>query len=202
VIDQNWDVIKFVEQLKDLSGGRVQFATIPVVTEQGWSDDGLQSVVEVDPAAVKTFTAGLLGDKDASGKTTFVAADYTVDVINTGTVDGLATNVSRIVAGKGYVPGETGNDLDDTVDSRVLAADADDPGAKAVAKDLGGLQIDADPALPPNTVRVLLTDSYTGPGSINDSGPQERQESTGDAAPPAPPAPRITAGGTGPECVN
>ncbi|PXW29973.1 UNVERIFIED_CONTAM: LytR family transcriptional attenuator [Williamsia faeni] len=201
VIDQNWDVLKFVEQLKDLSGGRVQFATIPVVTEQGWSDDGTQSVVEVDPVAVKAFTQGLLGEKNADGTVAFLAGDYTVDVINTGTVDGLATNVSRIVANKGYRPGETGNDTNATVDSQVLAATTDDPGAIAVSKDLGGLPITADTSLPPNTVRVILTDSYTGPGSISDSGAQDSQESDTQET-PTPPAPRITAGGTGPECVN
>ena len=201
VIDENWDVLKFVEQLKDLSGGRVQFATIPVVTEQGWSEDGTQSVVEVDPVAVKAFTEGLLGKEDADGTVAFHAGDYTVDVINTGTVDGLATNVAGIVASKGYRAGETGNDINDTVDSQVLAATTDDPGAVAVSKDLGGLTVVADTSLPPNTVRVILTDSYSGPGSISDSGAQDSQD-TGTEPSLAPPAPRITAGGTGPECVN
>ncbi len=49
VIDDSWDILKFVEQLKDLSGGKVRFATIPVVDEQGWSDDGQQSVVRSIP---------------------------------------------------------------------------------------------------------------------------------------------------------
>lgn len=201
VIDQNWDILKFVEQLKDLSGGRVQFATIPVVTEQGWSDDGTQSVVEVDPGAVKTFTESLLGEKDSSGDTEFVPGDYTVDVLNTGTVDGLATNVSKIVASKGYLTGTTGNETDSTTDSQIQAARTDNPGAEAVAKQLGGLPITEDASLPPNTIRVVLTDSYDGPGSISDEGQQDSQNEP-TTTPAAPPAKTITAGGTGPECVN
>ncbi len=201
VIDQSWDILNFVEQLKDLSGGRVQFATIPVVTEQGWSDDGTQSVVEIDPEAVKAFTAGLLGEKDASGQTKFRAGDYTVDVVNTGTVDGLATNVSKVVSTKGYLTGRTGNETNSTTDSQVQTASTDNPGAKAVAEQLGGLPITEDKTLAPNTIRVVLTDSYQGPGSIDDQGPQDSQDAP-TSEPAAPPAKTITAGGTGPECVN
>lgn len=199
VIDQDWDIIEFVEQLKDLSGGRVQFATIPVVTEQGWSDDGTQSVVEVDPAAVKAFTDGLLGETNATGEKKFVPSQYTVDVINSGTVDGLATNVSKIVAAKGFRTGETGNATNPSTDSTVLAAATDDAGAKAIAGQLGGLPVEEDKTLAPNTVRVILTDTYSGPGSIVDDGQQDSQST--EATTPAP-APPITAGGTGPECVN
>lgn len=200
VIDQNWDILKFVEQLKDLSGGRVQFATIPVVTEQGWSDDGTQSVVEVDPQAVRTFTDSLLGETVDSGESKFLPGDYTVDVINTGTVDGLATNVSKIVASKGYLSGQTANEIDSTTDSQIQAAGTDNAGAQAVAKQLGGLPITEDTSLPPNTIRIVLTDSYQGPGSISDEGPQDSQNEP--TTPAAPPAKTITAGGTGPECVN
>lgn len=201
IIDQNWDILKFVEQLKDLSGGQVQFATIPVVTERGWSDDGTQSVVEVDPKAVGAFTDSLLGTSDDSGEPKFLPSDYTVDVINTGTVDGLATNVSKIVASKGYLSGQIGNETDMTAKSQIQASGTDNAGAKAVATQLGGLPITEEQSLPPDTVRVVLTDTYDGPGSISDEGQQDSQSETG-SAPAAPPAKTITAGGTGPECVN
>ena len=49
--------------------------------------------------------------------------------------------------------------------SQVLAAKADDLGAQAVSKELGGLPVVADPSVPPGTVRVVLGSDYTGPGS-------------------------------------
>ena len=50
VLSDGWDIMKFVDQLQKLAGGNVAFATIPVLDENGWSDDGMQSVVRVDPA--------------------------------------------------------------------------------------------------------------------------------------------------------
>lgn len=200
VIDDNWNVISFAEQLKDLSGGRVKFATIPVADDQGWSDDGQQSVVTVDPTEVRTFTSALL-DKGDSGPSA-QRADYTVDVDNAGTVDGLAGNVASILTSKGFQGGQTTSSPENIRDSVVFARSADDPGARMVAKDLGGLQVKTDPALDEKRVRVVLTNTYDGIGSISNPG-----ESTGNTPPPAAQpagssrAP-ITAGSDGPTCVN
>lgn len=199
VIDDNWDVIKFAEQLKDLSGGRVRFATIPVVKEDGWSDDGTQSVVEVDPKQVAAFTAGLLDDKQAAA-TGPARSDYTVDVDNAGTTDGLAANVSNILTNKGFQTGRTSSTPADTLDSVVFAHSIDNPGAQQLAKDLGGVEIRADASLPDNRLRAVLTNTFAGPGSISDTGNQA------DSTPPADQTgdkrPAITAGTDGPTCVN
>lgn len=198
VIDDNWDVVKFAEQLKDLSGGRVKFSTIPVVTDQGWSDDGQQSVVEVDPKQVQAFTDNLLnGKKNSDG---IERADYTVDVDNAGTIDGLATNVSNILTNKGFQTGKTSSTPADDRDSVVYARTADDAGAHLLAKELGGAEVRADATLPDKRLRAVLTNTYEGPGSISDTGAQA------DSTPPAEQvgnnrAP-ITAGTDGPTCVN
>ncbi len=90
--------------------------------------------------------------------------------------------------------------------SQVLAAKPDDLGAQAVSKELGGLPIVADPSVQPGTVRVVLGNDYTGPGSGLDgtdptlaTADPAATESTGDAPPPSP---IITAGSDNPECVN
>ena len=59
VIDQGWDVFGFVQQAQSLTGGNVEFVTIPVVNPNGRNDRG-QSIVVVDPAAVKKYVAGLV----------------------------------------------------------------------------------------------------------------------------------------------
>ncbi len=51
VLSDGWDIMDFVEQLQKLAAGNVAFATIPILEEAGWSDDGMQSVVRVDPSA-------------------------------------------------------------------------------------------------------------------------------------------------------
>ncbi|GGF31215.1 LCP family protein [Williamsia phyllosphaerae] len=198
VIDDNWDILKFVEQLKDLTGGKVKFATIPVTDEQGWSEDGEQSVVTVDPAAVHRFTAALLTTKK---KGALVRDEYTVDVTNAGTVDGLATNVSGIVAAKGYTRGTT--DTKGTADAdSYIATSENNAGATDLAKQMGGLPVRVDGSVPSGHLRLVLTDSYTGPGSISDTGAQGQDGAVAATPAAATTPPPITAAGSGPQCVN
>ena len=49
--------------------------------------------------------------------------------------------------------------------SQVQAAKADDLGAQAVSKELGGLPVVESPSVAPGSVRVVLANDYTGPGS-------------------------------------
>ena len=60
VLDPGLDLLQFAQQAKGIASGDLTFATIPVITANGRSDDG-QSIVQVDPAAVRTFVAGLVG---------------------------------------------------------------------------------------------------------------------------------------------
>lgn len=99
VISSGWDIMDFVKQLQNLAGGNVAFATIPVLDEAGWSDDGMQSVVRVDPSQVQQWVSGLLHDQ-AEGKTEKVAyspAQTTVEVINDTNINGLAAAVSDVL---------------------------------------------------------------------------------------------------------
>src|SRR5215217_979265 len=58
VLSDGWDIMDFAEQLQKLAAGNVAFATIPILEEAGWSDDGMQSVVRIDPAHVKEWVGG------------------------------------------------------------------------------------------------------------------------------------------------
>src|SRR6201992_1379171 len=68
VLSSGWDIMDFVNQLQKLAAGKIAFATIPVLDESGWSDDGMHSVVRVDPHQVQDWVGGLLQDQ-AKGKT-------------------------------------------------------------------------------------------------------------------------------------
>lgn len=210
VLSDGWDVMEFADQLQKLAAGNVAFATIPVLQENGWSDDGMQSVVRVDPADVKSWVEGLLHDQD-EGKTEELAYSpdkTTVDVVNATEVNGLAAAVSQVLTNKGFTPGATGNH-EPVAGSQVRAVKADDLGAQAVSKDLGGLPVVEDPSVAPGSVRVVLADDYTGPGSGLDgtdpmltTADSVAAGSTGSAQTPPPPSPILTAGSKDPECVN
>ena len=136
VISDGWDIMDFAEQLQKLAAGSVAFATIPVLEESGWSDDGMQSVVRVDPTQVQEWVASLLHEQD-EGKTeelAYTPSQTTVDVVNATDVNGLAAAVSAVLTNKGFAPGSTGNHEGGPVTgSQVQAAKADDLGAQAVS---------------------------------------------------------------------
>ncbi|MCG5431633.1 LCP family protein [Mycobacterium sp. MYCO198283] len=211
VLSEGWDIMDFIDQLQSLAAGNVAFSTIPVITESGWSDDGMQSVVRVDPVAVKEWVTGLL-DGQAEGKTEELAYSpdkTTVDVLNDTDINGLAANVSTVLTDKGFTAGNVGNNETGAVPrTQVQAARVDDLGAQAVAKDLGGLPVVAVPSVPEGTVRVVLSDDYAGPGSgLDGSDPTvplvsaTTEDATATDAPPPPPA-ILTAGSDDPACVN
>ncbi|WP_111511731.1 LCP family protein [Mycobacterium kyogaense] len=209
VISDGWSIMDFADQLSKLSGGNIAFATIPIVEEAGWSDDGMQSVVRVNPPEVKAWVDSLLHDQE-EGKTEQLAYSNdktTVDVVNDSDVNGLAAAVSTVLTGKGFAAGNVGNNEGTKVtNSQVQAASQDDQGAQEVAKELGGLPIVEDASVPQDAVRVVLSADYTGPGSGLDgtdvtlSAPVTNASGGGEALPAA--SPIITAGSNDPQCVN
>jgi LCP family protein required for cell wall assembly len=219
VLSDGWDIMDFLQQMQKLAGGNVAFATIPVLQEDGWSDDGMQSVVRVDPSQVQSFVSGLLQNQ-AEGKTDVVAYSpdkTTTEVVNDTDINGLAASVSEVLTGKGFVAGNVGNNEAARVaTSQVHAASVDDLGAQAVSKELGNLPVVEDASVAPGSVRVLLASDYTGPGSGmgSDTSAGDASTSSGTSSgstaaaavestdAPLPPSPVFTAGSDGPACVN
>ncbi|GAA1000839.1 LCP family protein [Nocardiopsis tropica] len=183
-LDANWDVMNFAKELANLSAGSVKFATVPVVRDDGWSDDGQQSVVVVDPKQVQAYVRSLLGDKPGSSTPAKPSSSApavpsvnrsatTVDVVNAGSTPGLASSVSTFLTGEKFQQGTTGNasssDSSTSGKSAVLASSANDQSAKAVAALLGGLPVVANSSVQSGHVKVLLKDGYKGPGSSSDN---------------------------------
>lgn len=212
VIDDDWDILGFAKQLQGLAGGEVKFETIPVVDINATTDYG-ESIVQVDPKAVRKYVASLAGqgedtDSDAESTPSVDPSTVTVDVANDSGIGGLATRVAEALSAKGFLEGAVGNNTGTSVStSRILAADSDSDGAKSVAAALGGLQVVGDPSLPADTVRVVLATDYSGPGSASatTSGSAEPTSDIvekGTNTTPVTPGPAIDAGRKGPQCVN
>ena len=151
VLSDGWDIMDFVNQLQKLAAGNVAFATIPVLDEAGWSDDGMQSVVRVDPSEVQEWVAGLLHDQD-EGKTEELAYSPGKTTAERRQRHRHQRPGRRGVAGadrpRDSRTGSVGNNEGRHVDgSQVQAAKADDLGAQAVSKELGGLPVVDDPSV-------------------------------------------------------
>ncbi len=129
VISSGWDVMDFLNQLQKLAAGNVAFATIPVLAEDGWSDDGMQSVVRVDPEQVQQWVSGLLKDQSEGNtdKVAYSPDQTTVDVFNDTDINGLAGAVSERLSAGGFLEGTIGNHESDRVAESQVQAAADVP---------------------------------------------------------------------------
>lgn len=212
VLDSDWDIIDFATQLQDLAGGSVKFETIPVVDINGMTDYG-ESIVRVDPTAVRKYVAGLAGEEptvDDSATTSSTApttmpdidvSSVTVDVANDSSISGLAASVGDILSGEGFGLGQVGNNTGQSVSrTTVFAKKADSKAAQAVSVTLGGVPVEDDSSLGTDEVRVVLAGDYeapTGSASTSDS-----VSDAGTSPTPVEPGPAIDAGNKGPHCVN
>ncbi len=216
VLDSDWDIIDFATQLQDLAGGEVKFETIPVVDINAMTDYG-ESIVQVDPKAVRAYVAGLVGEEpqeDDSETTTSAVpttmpeidvSSVTVDVANDSSIGGLAATVATTLENKGFGLGDVGNNTGKSVSrTTVFANKSDSKAAQAVSVTLGGLPVETDTSLPSGEVRVVLAGDYKGPtgSSSSASSASGGISSAGTSPTPVEPGPPIDAGNKGPHCVN
>lgn len=212
VLDSDWDIIEFATQLQDLAGGKVRFETIPVVDINGMTDYG-ESIVQVDPKAVRKYVAGLAGQEPADDDTTtsttpttmpdIDVSSVTVDVANDSSISGLASTVAATLENEGFGLGDVGNNTGKSVSrSTVFANKSDSKAGQAVAVTLGGLPIESDSSLASGEVRVVLAGDYTSPSGSSTSSGSGGVSDAGTSPTPVEPGPAIDAGNKGPHCVN
>ncbi|MFC4004792.1 LCP family protein [Prauserella oleivorans] len=195
VVNQGWDLLGFAQQLQGLSGGQIQFQTIPVAdTEYETPEDGM--AIDIDPDEVRAFVERLAGKPAEKQPDEQAAApapgEITVDVLNGSSITGLAGSVSESLTGKGYGQGEVGN-TDPRSTTVVQVAEGEEASGEQVAEAIGGVDVETDPAVPSGHVRVLLGPDYEPPADVAGSTepamvqqprsvqPAAQQEPTGDA---------------------
>ncbi|WP_456300316.1 LCP family protein [Prescottella soli] len=214
VLDSDWDIIDFATQLQGLAGGAVKFETVPVVDINAMTDYG-ESIVQVDPKAVRKYVAGLVGEDPADDAETTTSAvpttmpdidvsSITVDVANDSSIGGLAANAATILENKGFGLGNVGNNTGKSVTrTTVFANKSGSKAAQAVSVTLGGLPVETDSSLASGEVRVVLAGDYKSPSGSSSSGAaSDGISSAGTSPTPVEPGPPIDAGNKGPRCVN
>lgn len=210
VLDSDWDILGFAEQLQGLAAGNIQFVTIPT---DGLRTNDRGSVVVVDPEQVQRFLSDLIGAPPASTAppSTPPPAETTVDVRNASGVTGLASRVADQLAIAGYLRGLTQN-APRSAASSVHYAVGEEAAARAVGDALGGVDTEPDVTVPPGTVRVYLGTDFAGAAEVaaTTGGPSGLSGTSGPSSPAGPSAsgggpagvtaPPITADGE--PCVN
>ncbi|SFW73726.1 LCP family protein [Amycolatopsis australiensis] len=163
VLDATWNLLDFVAQMRGVSGGGIQFETIPVVNRDYRYDPAnpRATAVQVDPAAVRQFAASLIGSAAPKAPP---AAPVTVDVANASPKEGLAARVAGVLTAHGFVQGTTGNTAARRTSLVRYPADLAPRGAE-VAKLLGGLATQESAEVPAGHIEVVLGTVYAGPGT-------------------------------------
>ncbi|EID55480.1 LCP family protein [Saccharomonospora xinjiangensis] len=180
VVNKGWDILSFAQQLKGLTGGQIQFRTIPIVNPEYDTPDGM--AVQVDPAEVRQFV-GKLSGKKVTKPPAPSPAEITVDVYNTSNVQGLAGTVSEALVAQGFMQGEIAND-EPRQASVVQAATGERASAQAVADALGGgLAVEESAEITSGHVRVLLAPDYDPSGASAAGGPAGGGNAPGAKAP-------------------
>jgi LCP family protein required for cell wall assembly len=194
VIDQGWDIFAFAQQMKGLSGGQLEFRTIPVVNPDYRTPDG-ESAIQVDPKAINAFIQGITGPPPAAAAPPAENKAITVDVRNASGKTGLAASVSQDLSGKGFTAGDTANATSRKT-SVVRVPTGQEAAGQSVATALGSkATVEVDKTVTAGHVLVMLGSDYSG-----QAAPASSTQSSAPAAPSTPAAPPITANGV--TCVN
>ncbi|OBF05847.1 transcriptional regulator, LytR family protein [Mycobacterium sp. ACS4054] len=164
VLSGGWDE-EMIQRLGSLaSSGNVEFRTLPVVRYD--NIDG-QDVNIIDPAAIKAEVATAIGASPTTTAPATTAAkpspSTVVDVVNAGSMSGLASEVARALKNHGYTTGQTRdrNSGEPTASTVAYGAGAETD-AGNVAKLLG---LDApshpDPSVQPGHIRVTVDTNFS-----------------------------------------
>ncbi|WP_223199418.1 LCP family protein [Solihabitans fulvus] len=162
VISSGWDVLSFAQQAQNLTGGKLEFATLPI--ESYAQRDG-QDVNLVDVAKVQAMVRSAFGIASPSTSTTPPPKpSSTVDVYNATGTPGLAGKVADALVARGFVKGEVGNAGDaasGVTYGGTAKADADN-----AATLLGGLEVAAGTGLAAGHLRIALGPDFTMPAAL------------------------------------
>jgi LCP family protein required for cell wall assembly len=166
VLSAGWDE-DLIQRLGSLtSGGNLEFRTLPVVRYE--TIDG-QDVNIIDPAAIKAEVAEAIGAPAPTTTPATTAAkpspSTVVDVINAGSMSGLATEVSRALKKRGYTAGQVRDRNSGEPSATTIEYGA---GAETDARNVATLLgLDApkqpDATIQPGHIRVTVDTNFSMP---------------------------------------
>lgn len=173
VLSAGWDETLF-RRMGDLAGENVEFRTLPVVRYD--NIDG-QDVNIIDPAAIKAEIAAALGAAGPSATPTSTAAkpnpSTVVDVVNAGSISGMASQVSNALLKRGYTAGLVRDrQSGDPSLTTIKYGAGTETDAQSLATLLGVDTMTADPSVAPGHIQLTVDTDFAMPA------PDESQDTT------------------------
>jgi LCP family protein required for cell wall assembly len=168
-VDARLNLMGFAGQASNLTGGNVSFVTLPI-DHFGKDPDG-EDVNMVDPPTVQALVRQLFGGAPpAPAGGSPGGPSSTVDVVNANGQSGLADQVERALAGRGYRQGSTTTSGGHQSKSLINYGTDGAAAATALSRLLGGLPTQADSSVPAGHLRVVLGTGFNLPSSLGSSG--------------------------------
>jgi hypothetical protein len=178
VIDQGWDLLSFAQQAKNLTGGNVEFHTLPI---KGYGKDPnnldinlidipyIQAVVHTlfsppQPASAAPTTAAPTTTTPAPAVT---GSGSTVDVRNGANEDGMGVKLTNALATQGFTKGQVSTTGTQS-STRILYGHGAQADAQTLAQLLGGVTATANSSISAGHVVVTLGQGFTWPNSLPD----------------------------------
>ena len=232
IIDEDWDIMSFATQLSNLAGGNVTFTTIPVTDVDAIGDYGESVItVDEDQvhafmdhllnqpddsadgpdgsdgsdAEVAAGDGENHDGADEQGRNLveMVAEGAQLHILNAQAPTGTAAAVGAWLDEHGYTVMDVSNANEGLyTTSQVVAADANDPRAQALAEQLGISTVTDNANLEPDSIVVVVAADYNGPLNDDKLGRDDATAAVGEDFDSVVDAPEIDAGGDGPRCVH
>jgi len=192
ILDQGWDLLGFAAQAPAITGGNIDFRTMPTGrTDLPTPTDG--DAIQVDPTQIHQFLTALTNPTPAAATSPAnptspaptspasptspapdpanpamaggpATQDIAVTIRNASGVSGLAHRTQTMLNDQGFAVGSVG-DTASPARTVVRSGPGQLPAARKIAAALGGMPVEADPHPAAGPVEVVLGADYTGPGA-------------------------------------
>jgi LCP family protein required for cell wall assembly len=186
VLDKNFDLLSFGQQMVGLTSGRITFVTIPIA---GSDSSSGTDALGTDPVKIRAFFAGLSAASSApagsspvkSAPSTVNRAAWTVDVQNATMVSGMAAAVGQKAANAGFQRGQLSDYPDVSQDNQKATttihygADAESAAA-ALQKVIGHGTLVADTSIAATHLLVIAGQDLPKPTGLRAAGAALRPE--------------------------
>ena len=208
--DTGFELLSFAQQASALTGGNIDFKTLPIV--RFGTDPAGEDVNIVDVTEVRTLVHNLIGGPTPTQVAPAPAPvsgsqSGIVDVINATTRNGLAGTLEHALTTTGFTPGVTSTARRHRSTTTVYypdsgAADA----ARTLATMLGELPTARDSTVSTGHLRVVLGADYSMPAGLGAAGSAAPGDSSQPVTTPTPgagqPNDPDSISGAGVQCVK
>jgi LCP family protein required for cell wall assembly len=165
VVDSNWDLLGFAQQVQGLTGRNMQFNTLPI---DGFDHVGNEDVNLIDQDKIRDIVRSTFGVRPAPTP----APNSVVDVLNASGTPSLASQVAQQLGAAGITTSNPTTAASPQSTSQVLHNPDSGATAQKVADELGGLPVQQDSSLPSGHVQVLVGSDYPASSAPASTSPQ------------------------------